>query len=608
MVRESLFDRWSRYQRFSAGCLVAVVVLTVPVRVCAERNVLDVRTLTKYVDPLVNPLDHVIAPTGTLSGAPLYEVGISQFQQRLHRDLPPTTVWGYNGIYPGPTFNIHRGETINVRWTNSLTDGLGTPLDHLLPYDTTVHGAGPSFPEARVSTHVHGAVTDEASDGFPEHWFTADPNAAANGIGGPAGNSLVTTYTNEQRAANNWYHDHAMGITRLNVYAGLAGFYVIRDQEEQSLGLASGDFEIPLLFQDRSFYDDGQLFYPAGPGDLRSPGTGDPLQGLPPGFPSDASQVPLFLADANLVNGAVWPFLEVEPRKYRFRLLNGANSRFYDLTLEPEPGAATVDPLTIHQIGTDSGLLSTRVERLSAALSPGDRMDVVVNFSPLNPGDTVLMRNSAAGARSGTTDEVMQLRVVAPTDMDNSNLPAQLSTIVRYQEQEAVRIRTLELVRDYDDYGRVKLLLDGKKWSDGNTETVVQGELEIWELVNRTGMPHPMHLHMEAFQLLDRADALGEDLPLADYDLGWEDTVTVGGLETVRLLVKFEQYTGTFVWHCHILEHEDLEMMRTFRIVAVPEPNTTLFVVCTMLLGVIRRGQYARCRRRRRRVRHETRI
>ena len=175
MVKESLFDRWSRCQRFSAGCLVAVVVLTVPVRVCAERNVLDVRTLTKYVDPLVNPLDHVIAPTGTLSGAPLYEVGISQFQQRLHRDLPPTTVWGYNGIYPGPTFNIHRGETINVRWTNSLTDGLGTPLDHLLPYDTTVHGAGPSFPEARVSTHVHGAVTDEASDGFPEHWFTASP-------------------------------------------------------------------------------------------------------------------------------------------------------------------------------------------------------------------------------------------------------------------------------------------------------------------------------------------------------------------------------------------------------------------------------------------------
>lgn len=558
----------------------------VAANVCSAQSVLDVSTLTKYIDSLANPLDQVIAPTGTLDGAPLYEVSISQFQQQLHSELPATTVWGYNGLYPGPTFEVDRGETIKVRWTNDLRDNTGAPLDHLLPYDTTVHGAGPMFPQARVVTHVHGAVTDELSDGFPEYWVSADPSALANGMGGPAGNSFVTTYTNDQRAAANWYHDHAMGITRLNVYAGLAGFYLIRDAEEDAHGLPSGDYEIPLVFQDRSFYDDGQLFYPAGPGDLTSPGVGDPLEGLPADFPSEASQVPAYLADANVVNGTVWPYLEVEPRKYRFRMLNGANARFYGLSLEPQPGAATTDLVTFHQIGTDGGLLSTRIERDSLNLAPADRLDVVVDFSQFNPGDTLLMRNSGPGALAGTTDEVMELRVVAPTGADDSNLPDQLSTITRYQEQDAVRVRTLELVRDFDDNGRMIFLLDGKKWTEPTSEKVRLGDMEIWEFVNNTGMTHPMHLHMEAFQVLDRKNSAGEDVALADYELGWEDTVSVGGRETVRIMVKFDQYTGTFVWHCHILEHEDLEMMRTFEILPVPEP-TSVLLAASALLGIL---------------------
>jgi spore coat protein A len=578
--------------------VVSTMAIVLSSKPCMAQSVLDVSTLTKYVDRLVNPLDNVIQPTGMMGGAPLYEVGIGQFQQTLHRDLPPTTLWGYNGSYPGPTFEVNRDTTVKVRWTNNLTDMTGAPLqEHLLPYDTTVHGAGPAVPKARTIAHVHGAVTAESSDGFPEHWFTPDPNASANGMGGPAGNSLVTTYTNNQRAAGNWYHDHSMGITRLNVYAGMAGLYMIRDQQEQSLGLPQGDFEIPLVFQDRSFYDDGQLFYPRGPGDLVSPGVGDPLAGLPPDFPSEASQVQSFFADANLVNGTVWPFMEVEPRKYRFRMLNGANSRFYDLALEPQPGAASMDPVTFHQIGTDSGLLSTRSERTSLNLAPADRFDVVVDFSQFNPGDTLLMRNSGPQARPGTTDEVMQFQVVPLVGNDNSNLPDQLSTINRYNEQDATRVRTLELVRDFDNYGRPMLLLDGKKWTDPTTETIVQGELEIWEFVNRTGMAHPMHLHMEAFQLLDRTDVLGEPIPLEEYELGWEDTITVGPRETARIMVKFEQYTGEFVWHCHILEHEDAEMMRTFRIIPVPEPNSlALFLAvalgagaCLRRPGVVRR-------------------
>ncbi|MEQ8849964.1 multicopper oxidase domain-containing protein [Botrimarina sp.] len=525
---------------------------------------LDAATLEKYVDPL--PIPSVLSPVGQLDGAPLYEVAVSQFQQKLHRDLPPTTLWGYEGVFPGPTIEVQSGQPVAIEWVNNLRDEQGDPLDHLLPYDTTIHGAGPRFPQARTITHVHGAVTDEFSDGFPEHWFGPDPQAPANGLGGPAGNALLATYPNNQRAAGNWYHDHSMGITRLNVYAGMAGLYTIRDANEAALNLPSGPYEAPLLLQDRSFNQDGSLFYPAGPGDTGQPGD-DPLAGLPGDFPSAASQVSSFLADANLVNGAVWPFMEVEPRKYRFRVLNGANSRFYDLGLEPEAGASQAVAPDWWQIGTDGGLLAAPVTRDRIELAPADRADVVVDFSTFSPGDSLLLRNYAQGASSGTTDRVMQFRVVEPTGADQSDLPAVLSTVDRYDEADAVRVRTLTLDRTFDEYGRTELLLNDSKWTDPNTETIVQGEMEIWEFVNNTNMPHPMHVHMEAFQVLSRTNRFGSDIPLEDFDKGFEDTVTVGPRETVRIMVKFDQYTGEFVWHCHILEHEDLEMMRTFRIV-----------------------------------------
>ena len=568
---------------------------------CAQpgfaQGILDVGTLTKYLDAAPNPLaaSNLISPSGILDGAPLYEVEINQFQQQLHSEIPATTLWGYNGMFPGPTFDVDSGETIKVRWTNNLRDETGANLQHILPYDTTIHGAGQRFPQARTITHVHGAVTDELSDGFPEQWFSPDPNAPSNGISthlspGPAGNSLLTTFPNNQRAAGNWYHDHAMGITRLNVYAGMSGLYFIRDAEENALNLPGGDYEIPLLLQDRSFYEDGSLYYPEGPGTVS-----DPLGGLPGDFPSAASQVPVFYADANLVNGVVWPYLEVEPRKYRFRMVNGANSRLYDLSLEPQPGANS-STLGFSQIGADGGLFSTVADRPSLNVAPGDRADVVVDFSQFNVGDTILLRNNDIRASAGTTDEVMQFRITDPTGPDTSSLPNALSSVTRYTQEEIdnAPVRRLELTREFDEYGRVELLLDGKKWHDENTETIVQGQLEIWEFVNTTGMPHPMHLHMEAFQLLDRISAAGDEVPLEDWELGWEDTVTVHGRETVRIAVKFDQFAGTFVWHCHILEHEDLEMMRTFRVVAVPEPNTlaALFaagVVCLVCRSRSRR-------------------
>lgn len=564
-------------------------VLLAPPAALAQ-NILDVSTLTKYLDPAPNPLaaGNVLSPTGTLDGAPLYEVEIKQFDQQLHSQLSPTTLWGYNGVFPGPTFNVNSGETIKVEWTNNLRDNSGASLQHILPYDTTIHGAGPMFPQARTVTHVHGAVTDEASDGFPEQWFSPDPNAPANGItthapSGPAGNSFVSTYTNNQRAAGNWYHDHAMGITRLNVYAGMAGLYFIRDAEEASLNLPTDEYEIPIVIQDRSFYEDGSLYYPEGPGPVN-----DPLLPLGDQFPGDVSQVPSFYADANLVNGVVWPYMEVEPRKYRLRLLNGANARNYNLTLESQSGGGA---LGFSQIGTDGGLLSTVAERDDVFLAPADRADVVVDFSQFNPGDTVLLRNNDRRATAGTTDEVMQFRIKDLSGPDTSSLPNALSSVSRYSQEEIdnAPVRRLELVREFDEYGRMELLLDGKKWSDETTEIIQKGQLEIWEFVNTTNMEHPMHLHMEAFQVIGREDYSGSDVALQPWELGWEDTVNVGGRETVRIAVKFDQYTGTFVWHCHILEHEDLEMMRTFRIVDVPEPGAALLACAAFAAAAGRR-------------------
>jgi spore coat protein A len=564
--------------------LIAAAVAAVGCWLAADpavaQSLLSPSSLTKYVDRVPNPYDHTIAPTGTLDGAPLYEVSVTQFQQTLHSQLPATTLWGYNGMYPGPTFDVDRGELIRVRWTNNLVDDTGAPLNHLLPYDGTLHGStvvegghaghevGDPYPQSRVVTHLHGGVVDEMSDGYPEHWYSPDPNAAPNGLGGPAGNSLVTTYPNNQRAANMWYHDHAMGVTRLNVYAGLAGFYINRDPAEQALNLPSGAYEVPLLVQDKSFYDNGALFYPAGP------------DGGPPGV------VTSFLGDVNLVNGKVWPFLEVEPRKYRFRMLNGANSREYSLSIVPDAGSSAGTPLTLHQIGTDGGLFPQPVDRTAIGLAAADRADVIVDFAQFAAGATLRLLNSGPNA-TGETDEVMQFRVVASHGPDTSSLPASLVPVPRYNPADAVVTRRLRLTRAFDELGRERMLLDGKDWDAAISEIVTLGRPEIWEIRNVTNVDHPIHLHMEAFQLIARLTTTNQNIPLEPYELGWEDTVNIPAGQTARFMVKYDAFAGTFVWHCHLLEHEDHEMMRPFRI-QVPEPGgaaLSLGVLAAILLG-----------------------
>ena len=310
--------------------------------------------LAPYVDPL--PIPRVIRATDNPDE--ILELEMIQFQQKVHRDLPATTVWGYNGSWPGPTIEARSGQSLNISWISKL------PTTHLLPIDHSIHGAEATLPLVRNVAHLHGACALPEDDGYPEAWFTA------HGERGPKFNPRPSSYPNCQASATLWYHDHALGITRLNVYAGLAGFYLIRDQTEKALNLPRDEFEIPLMLQDRLFHRDGSLYYPK----------------VINGPKEHPVWIQEFYGDLNCVNGKVTPFLEVEPRKYRFRILNAANSRFYHLRLfNSDAGGQVINQSfevpSFDQIGTDGGLLPVPLELRYLLMAPGERFDVVIDFS-----------------------------------------------------------------------------------------------------------------------------------------------------------------------------------------------------------------------------------
>lgn len=545
--------------------------------------------LERFVDELPRP--NVLKPIGRKKGKPVYEVEMREVEQQLHRDLPKTTVWGYEGQYPGPTIEAKRGEDVYVTWKNKL------PTEHLLPVDTTIHGAGPENPEVRTTTHLHGANVEPESDGHPEAWFTRDFEER-----GPFFEKKTYWYANEQPATSLWYHDHALGITRLNVYAGLAGFYFLRGKHERKFDLPKDDYEIPLLFQDRTFNEDGSLFYPEGPdgaaNDLPSP-----------------SILPEFFGDTSVVNGKAWPRLTVDPRKYRFRMLDGANSRFYNIGLfqyDESTGEITGDGPPIIQIGSDGGFLEQPVtieERL--LLGPGMRADTIVDFSEYE-GQMLLVHNNAPTPFTGAFDtedaqplpEVMLIEVTEQTKdgHDRSRIPTKLKQVPDLEQCKINQERDLTLAEGQDEFNRLKLLLgteespNGLDWDAPITENPTVGNTEIWNLVNLTVDTHPIHLHLVQFQVIGRrpfdvdtylqdaaADGnevqtienyyTGESQPPEENEEGWKDTVSANPDEVTRVIAHFgefdglfKDFTGEYPWHCHILEHEDHEMMRPYEV------------------------------------------
>ncbi|MEK6449658.1 multicopper oxidase family protein [Priestia aryabhattai] len=486
--------------------------------------------LKKFVDTL--PIPSIISPKGMYKGRPFYDVCMIETLHKFHRDLPKTKVWGYNGLVTGPTFNVEKNQPIYVRWANNL------PEKHFLPVDKTIHGASHN-PEVRTVVHLHGSPSEPAGDGHPEAWFTRGFRQT-----GPHFMKEIYHYTNGERATALWYHDHALGVTRLNVYAGLAELYFIRDEQERSLSLPKGKYEVPLIIQDKTFNPDGSLFYPAQPD--------NPSPNLP--YPSI---VPSFLGDTITVNGKVWPFLKVEPRKYRFRLLNASNTRTYQFQL------SNLRPFAL--IGTDGGLLSRPIKVKSLDVSPAERIDIVIDFSGLE-GKKVILQDGFES--ENPTGEIMEFQVTKFLSCpDQSRLPSLLSHIDRIPLNKVKKIRRLTLNDSQDEFGRLMLLFDDKEWMDPATETPLLNSVEIWELVNLTPGIHPIHIHLVNFRVLDRYNQNGNLVAPLPADFGLKDTVLVGPGETVRIIMKFHPFYGNYVWHCHRLEHEDHDMMRPLKII-----------------------------------------
>jgi len=590
---------------------------------------LDPLKIPKYANQLVIP--PVYEPkivTDPLTGEVLkhaYEVDMTEFKQQiLPPGFPMTTVWGYGGKVkdpatgkvkyfrnsPGATFEAVRGIPVEVKWVNKLYGS------EMFAVDPTLHWANPNkmsmdpskpwpkFPPGfsraqrpiATVTHLHGGEVPSVYDGHPDAWFTA------NGKKGSAYRTNLYKYPNEQQAATLWYHDHALGITRINVYSGLAGFYLLRDNGDYlQRKLPEGKYEIPLVVQDRTFKPDGSLLFSN--------------NGINPDI--HPYWQPEFFGNTIMVNGKVWPNLNVERRQYRFRLLNGSNARFYNFKFD--------SGMSFIQIGSDGGYLPKPVTLKSLLLAPGERADILVDFSGLNPGTSVLLKNDAAtpypdgdSPDPETTGQIMKFLVPAKAEppVTPAKLPDTLNVMPNLTPDSPVRNLTLYEVEGTN--GPLEVLLNGQKWEAAVSELPKVGSTEEWDIINLTNDTHPIHLHLVQFQVLNRQDFNADkyegdwvklngpppiehkvhELPPKDYltgstinpdpnETGWKDTVRVNPGQVTRIKVRFAPQNATvcaakpginlfkfdptlgpgYVWHCHILDHEDNEMMRPYKVV-----------------------------------------
>lgn len=521
---------------------------------CIPVNPSDPVTIPKFVDRL--PIPHVANQTMCTDkrgsdNSMQYKIVMKEAEHFFSCYFPPTKIWGYDGLYPGPTIESYKNIPTYVLWENQL------PKKHFLPYDRTLHGTIDD-PEVKTVVHLHGAKVESSSDGHPEAWFTKDFR-----IVGPEFKKKVYKYENYQSGTTLWYHDHAMGQTRLNVYAGLAGFYILRDELEERLNLPKGEYEVPIMIQDKSFKEDGDLFYPD-----------------KPPFPVDVfpSIVPGFFGNTIIVNGKVWPFLDVEPRKYRFRILNASNRRSYILRLSN--GGDFI------QIGTDGGLIESPVPLSTFKLMPAERIDLIIDFSKYK-GEKIILMNDDTTSPTPGTNMIMKFNVVKDLKgKDDSIIPETLRVDHGPNIDSVSEIRRLSFEAKTDHYGRPMLLIDEKTWSDPTTEKVGFDSVEIWNLINPMPVAHPIHIHLVQFKLLWRRSFdveayndtrriifTGEEEPPKDYERGFKDTIDSEPGKVTRIIMQFKGYAGNYVWHCHFLEHEDHEMMRTLKVLKYCNPK-----------------------------------
>lgn len=436
----------------------------------------------KFASPLVIP--------PVLTGQNI-EIDVAQTQEQI---LPgsPTTMWTYNGSFPGPTIRRPTGVPTNVTFTNNLPASAGS-----------------------LSVHNHGAQVPAQDDGQPSNFLIAP------------GASKTYTYPAldegaPERAAPQWYHDHRDKVTGRNLWMGLAGAFIYDDALERSLDLPQGDFDVPLMVADREFDASNQIPYT-----FVSSGT---------------------FGDVILVNGVPQPFFEVADRRYRFRIYNVSNRRDYNFAL------GNGQPMT--QIGTDSGLLPAPVSRTSIRLGPAERADVVVDFAGRLGEQIVLQNLDAALGPGDRDDEVMQFRVTRDVVDDSSPVPAALRPV--FATGEPVAARTWNFDRTGTEW-----TINGQGFDPARVDArPVLGTTERWTLKNTTTLPHIAHIHLADQKLVSR----NGDPPLPQERV--KDSWYLAPGEEVVVDVRFTDYAGRFVIHCHVLEHEDQSMMTQFETVA----------------------------------------
>ncbi len=566
-----------------AGCGAAFLV---PAILKAKRTHAASPQITKFTEPL--PTLYAGSSPSSLAIAP----GLHSF----HSSLGAGTTWGYGGLpILGPTIEVMRGTPLQITAVNNLG-----PHPLAAAIDPNLHGALASDATSpRVSVHLHGSNTEPKSDGYPTDTFTP-------------GQSYTYNFNNNQEAATLWYHDHALGITRQNVTAGLAGLYLLRDIDDPvggngPLGIPAGaPYEIPLVIQDRMLNPDGSLFYPPAPWQAE------------------------VLGDVATVNGKAWPNLNVDRTVYRFRIVNGSGSRTYNLKLSSQQ--------PIIQIGTDGGFLNAPVQLSRLLLSPGERADVLIDFSGSLPGEKIVLQNEASAPYpygrinlilgNAVLPEIMQFTVNAGAAAPRA-IPKTLRVykpLIKPIATPPVRQRYLTLVEIPGPTGApLVLLLNYVYWDEAENypELMEQPKVdtvEQWNIINLQPVAHPVHLHLILFQILNRQKinatqylkaylatgsrqvrthheplggptvpasypppdptpfAIGPARPPAPNEVGWKDTVLVNPGEVTRLIVPFgakaaenlpfsNSFTGRFVWHCHMIDHEDNEMMLPFEVI-----------------------------------------
>lgn len=671
--------------------------------ISSEPRILDPMIIPKWTNQLDSHIPVYIPVNVTDSNSNVirqdYTVSASQFYQQILPTVDsngkptgygPSKVWGYGGqamdavtgknlgfsrSVPSPTFEAIRGVPIQVKWVNDLIDSDGKPLQHIYPVDPTIHwanpnnidmnaameqtiqGLAPPFPPGYngssytlpgtatvtnpegwnaqspvpIVTHLHGGQVPSDYDGGPEQWFTPD------GVHGKdyrtasstSANAAVYYYPNAQEPTALWYHDHALGLTRLSVFSGLAGFYILHDPADTLAPLLpSGAYEVPLIIQDRTFLTDGSMYYPS---------VGYYPDYMPPEFnytKENPYSLIAFVGNTNVVNGKVWPNMNVNRGQYRFRILDASNARFYNITF------SNGMPFTL--IGTDGGYLKSPVNVTSALFSPAERVDILVDFSNIEPGEKVILKNAALWNTSSpkfpnqpeTIGQIMQFTVTPDEGFKPQELPSQLNPTLsgdypNLPTPTKTRVLTLGEDISVSPAFPMKLFLDGQEWAAPASETPEVGATEDWVLVN-TFDSHNLHLHLAQFQLVSRQSfnlttywhdwtalnenpfpinhttinvpsitpyLLGSPILPGPNEQGWKDTIIVYSRQVTVIRVRFAQQDGSnypfdpttgpgYVWHCHILEHEDNQMMRPIILVSSNGPILQNIIIAIIALSI----------------------